>query len=93
MPALRQHGKMKYYRDANNDKKVDEVGKVEEAIYYTNFHFNSYKVFDKIKNLVNNLIGEWSYGCVVCNGEDDYEKIIGLTKAQSSVTFCLIKEF
>lgn len=93
MPALRQNGKMKYYRDNNNDKKVDEVGKIEEAIYYTNFHFNSYKVFDRIKNAINSLIGEWSYGCVVCNIEDKYEEIINKTKTQASVTMCLLKEF
>lgn len=93
MPALRQCGKMKYYRDMNNDKKVDETGKIEEAIFYTNFHFNSYKIFDRIKNTINNFIGEWSYGCIVLNEEDKYEKIIGLTKNQPSVTFCLLKEF
>lgn len=93
LPALRQAGKMKYYRDKNNDKKADEVGNVEEAIYYTNFHFNSYRVFDRIKNAVSNLIGEWSYGCIVCNEEDKYESIITKTKSQTSVTICLIKEF
>lgn len=93
MPALRQVKNMKYYRDGNNDKKVDEVGQIYEAVYGTHFHFNSYNVFDKIKNAVKSLIGEWSAGCQVCNVEDEYEKIINLTKTQASVSYCLIKEF
>lgn len=93
MPALRQQKPMLYYRDGNGDKKVDEVGQITEAVYYTNFHFNSYKVFDRIKNTLSKLIGEWSYGCIVCNEEDKYEEIINKTKKQSSVSMCLIKEF
>lgn len=93
MPALRQVKNFKYYRDGNNDKKIDEVGQVYEAVYNTNFHFNSYSVFDKIKNAVKQFIGEWSAGCVVCNEEERYEKIINLTKAEASVSFCLVKEF
>lgn len=93
MPALRQVKNFKYYRDGNNDKKVDEVGTIYEAIYNTNFHFNSYNVFDKVKNAVKSLIGEWSAGCIVCNEEDDYEEIINLTRNQKSVGLCLIKEF
>lgn len=93
MPALRQQKSMLYYRDGNNDKKVDEVGQITEAVYYTNFHFNSYKVFDRIKNTLSKIIGEWSYGCIVCNEKDKYEEIINKTKKQSSVSMCLIKEF
>lgn len=93
MPALRQVKNFKYYRDGNNDKKIDEVGTVYEAVYNTNFHFNSYSIFDKIKNAVKQFVGEWSAGCIVCNEEDKYEKIITLTKVQPSVSFCLIKEF
>lgn len=93
MPALRQVKNFKYYRDGNNDKKIDEVGTIYEAVYNTNFHFNSYSVFDKIKNDVKSLIGEWSAGCIVCNVEDKYEEIINKTKSQAGVSFCLLKEF
>ena len=93
MPALRQFGKMKYYRDANNDKHIDEVGKIEEDIYYTNFHFADHNIFKRIKLAVRKFIGEWSYGCIVCNVQDKYEKIITLCKPQKGVTFCLLKEF
>lgn len=93
MPALRQVKPMKYFRDGNMDKKVDEVGQVIEGNFSTNFHFNSYNVFDGIKNAIQKFIGEWSHGCIVANEEDKYEQTINLTKNQPSVSLCLIKEF
>lgn len=93
MPALKQTKSMKYFRDGNIDKKVDEVGTIIEGNFSTNFHFNSYKVFDGIKNAISNLIGEWGHGCIVANEEDKYEKVITLTKDEPSVSVCLIKEF
>jgi len=93
MPALRQVKPFKYYSDGNNDKKVDEVGTVENSIRNTNFHFNSYRVFEKVKLAVSNIIGEWSHGCVVCNIKEAYEEIIAKTKGQKFVTITILKEF
>lgn len=93
MPALRQIKPMKYFRDCNIDKKVDELGQIVEGNFSTNFHFNSYSVFDGIKNAIQKFIGEWSYGCIVANEEDKYEQTINLTKNQLYVSLCLIKEF
>lgn len=93
MPALRQEKPFYYYSDGNNDKKIDESGNVEFSIRNTNFHFNSYKVFQKIKLAVSSIIGEWSYGCVVCNEQAKYEDIIARTKTQKFVTLTMLKEF
>lgn len=93
MPALRQVKPFKYSSDWNNNKKVDEDGPVETSIRNTNFHFNSYKVFQKIKLAVSRIIGEWSYGCVVCNEQAKYEEIITRTKPQKFVTLTVLKEF
>ena len=93
MPALRQVKPFKYFSDGNNDKKVDEVGPVETSIRNTNFHFNSYKVFEKVKLAVSSIIGEWSHGCIVCNDKEKYEEIITKTKGQKFVTITLLKEF
>jgi hypothetical protein len=92
MPALRQQKPMKYYRDGDNDRLVEEEGEIFTDTYYTNLHFNSYSVFDKVKNTVKNAVGAWSAGCIVCNVEDKYEEIINKCKTQSSVTLALIKE-
>jgi hypothetical protein len=93
MPALRQIHPFKYYRDNNNDKKVDETGKIFEGIFNTNLHFNSYSLFDGITLSIRNMIGGWSHGCVVCNNKPHYERLITLTKDQPHVSFVLIKEF
>jgi hypothetical protein len=93
MPALVQVKPMLYFRDGNMDKKVDEEGTIYTGNFSTNFHFNSYKVFDKVKNTVQKLIGEWSHGCIVANEKDKYEQVITLTKNEPSVSLCLIKEF
>ncbi len=93
MPALRQQRDMKYYRDGDNDRLVEEEGEVFVDNYSTNLHFNSYKVFDRVKNIVSSLIGAWSAGCVVINVEDKYEEIINKCKSQNSVTLVLLKEF
>lgn len=91
MPALRQVKPMKYYRDGNNDKKVDEVGKVYTEIAYTNFHFNNYDITSKIKAT---FIGGWSEGCFVVNDSVGYNKIINeVKKGNKPVTLALLKEF
>lgn len=93
MPALRQVKSMLYYRDKDLDKKAEEEGIIESAIYNTNIHFNSYSVFDKVKLSIKQYIGEWSYGCIVLNEQEKYKKIIELTKPQIRTSFVLLKEF
>lgn len=91
MPALRQVKPMKYYRDGNNDKKVDEAGNVYSEIAYTNFHFNNYDIKSKIKAT---LVGGWSEGCLVCNDSVGYNRIIDeVKKSGKTVTLALLKEF
>jgi hypothetical protein len=91
MPALRQVKPMKYYRDGDNDKQVDETGTVYTGIYYTNFHFNSYNLLNSIKATI---IGRWSEGCAVSNDRIPYTKIIEEVKStRKPVTFALLKEF
>ena len=69
MEALRQVKPMKYYRDSNNDLKIDAKGKVYTEIAYTNIHFNSYS---KISKIVNWAVGAWSTGCLVMNEPNFY---------------------
>lgn len=94
MPCLRLIKKIKYYRDKNNDNKVDETGPIYIDNYATNIHFNSYNIFDKIKNIIQKWIGEWSYGCIVLNEEDKYEDLYLKCKSYGKpITFTLLKEF
>lgn len=90
MEALRQVKPIKYYRDGNKNDKIEEIGKMHEGIIYCNFHANTY---NKKNTLVRELIGGWSLGCQVCNQTPAYNRIIDLVRNQSSVTYCLIKEF
>lgn len=93
MLALRQVKKMKYFRDNNNNRMIDESGTIYTDIYNTNIHFNSYDVFDKINNTVKKLIGSWSAGCIVLNNEPDYVNLIHKVKDDPFVSLVLIKEF
>lgn len=91
MPALRQVKPMKYYRDGNNDKRVDETGKIYTEIAYTNFHFNNYDIGSKI---MATIIGGWSAGCLVACQSAPYNEIINeVKKTRLPVTLALIKEF
>jgi hypothetical protein len=92
MPCLRQVKPMKYYRDGNNDGKTDAIGSIEVANNSTNIHFNSYSVFDKIKNSVTSVIGWWSAGCQVLNVEEDYERLYNLYD-DKPITLILLNEF
>lgn len=93
MQALKQIGTMKYYRDGDNDKEVDTKGEIFTGKFSTNFHFNSYNVFEKIKLATKSNIGDWSHGCIVANVQEPYQRTIDLTRGQASVSLCLINEF
>jgi len=91
MPALLQLGNsIKVFRDGDNDKKSEELGKYYEGYYGINFHSNNYNLSTKI---TNENIGGWSAGCQVCNDIPKYNKIISLVKTETSITYCLINEF
>lgn len=90
MDALRQVKPIKYYRDGDGDDRVEEVGKMREAIIGINFHTNTY---NKFGNGVKELIGGWSLGCQVCNQYNHYRRILDYVEKQSSVSYCLLKEF
>lgn len=91
MKALIQTGAVATgYRDNNNNSKSEEIGDIVFGWFGINFHANSYNLF---KGLYNWIIGEWSYGCQVCNNLTDYYKIIDLTENQENISYCLINEF
>lgn len=90
MECLRQNTEFEYYRDKNKDKKTDETGAISVGNFQTQFHGSTYL---KGSKTVATKIGGWSEGCIVCNVNADYEKIISLVKAQSIVSGCILKEF
>jgi hypothetical protein len=94
MPALRQRSSkpILYYRDGDMDGKSEEKGKLESGVIYTNFHGSTYS---RGSLLERDNINGWSAGCLVCNKNKDYEKIIDLLKnsGQKYFSVCLIKEF
>jgi hypothetical protein len=90
MPALRQVGKIKVYRDGDRDKKSEEIGTPIEGLYGINFHTMSW---DISKKLVGSDINGWSAGCQVCNNVEKYSMIINMLKKQHSITYVLLNEF
>lgn len=89
MQCLRQVKPMYYFRDSDNDGKAEEIGQKYFANYQTNIHFNSYNLWNKIKN---QFIGDWSAGCQVMNDSEDYNKFLSLFDSDF-ITYCLLKEF
>lgn len=99
MKALVQTGNVAVgYRDNNNNNKAEEIGKLVSGWFGINFHFNSYQIskgslWGKLKGVISWVVGEWSYGCQVCNNADDYKKIIDYCSNQKTITYCLLNEF
>lgn len=90
MECLRQNLPFEFYRDHNKDERTDEEGELFFENIQTQFHGSTYREGVDVKR---DKIGRWSEGCIVCNDNLAYEEIIDLTKEQSIVTGCLIKEF
>lgn len=90
MPCLRQVGKMKYYRDNNNNDIVEEYGEVYYDNYATNVHFNNYDIFNKVKRLI---IGNWSEGCPVLNESEKYVKMLKSVDNDDFVSLAILNEF
>jgi len=90
MPALRQVKAIKYFRDWNKNNKVEEMGKLYQGIIGINFHT---VLYERNLSFWRKLIGGWSVGCQVVNHVGEYYEILELVKHQSSVSYCLIREF
>jgi len=92
IPALKQLGApVTIYRDGDMDNKSEEIGKMTSGYYGINFHPDQYDINGADKQ--SDSINGWSAGCQVCNLIDDYRRIIGIVKNQSSVTYLLLNEF
>lgn len=91
MQCLRQVKPLKYYRDNNKNRKIDESGQVFEGINATNIHTNSYTAR---KGVVSWLIGGWSTGCTVVNNLTMYyDVLLAKIKFNEPVTYTGLKEF
>ena len=87
---LQTGSKIKVYRDGDNDGKSEELGLLMEGFYGINFHPNTH---DLTREFSGEMINDWSAGCQVCNNIPQYKKIIELTKAGKTLSYCLLNEF
>lgn len=93
MPALKQVGNIKYFRDSDGDKFPEEIGVVHEGVIGIDWHTATYLTDPKIiSTLVVPTVGTWSLGCQVQNDVEDYYNMLNRMKS-ASVSYCLIKEF
>ena len=90
MRALRQVKSVPYQRDLDKDGKTDETGVIYNDIIYMNIHGATYV---KGANTISKKIGGWSFGCLVHNDNDLYEKMIDLVEHQEAVTSVVLKEW
>ena len=91
MPALRQVGPFKVFRDGDKDKKSEEIGTpIVGSNYGINFHTCNYDLDSKF---IGENIGGWSAGCQVVNNVEQYAMIINMVKKQPRITYCLLDEF
>lgn len=90
MPALKQVGNMKVFRDGDMDLKSEENGNYIEGVYGINFHTCNYDITKAFEG-VN--INTWSAGCQVVSNVERYSMVINMIKNQKRITYCLINEF
>lgn len=91
MPALKQVGNFWVYRDGDMDGKSEEIGTpIKGAGYGINFHAATYD--PNFKGLQEN-IGDWSAGCQVVNDKQKHLQIISMIKAQTRISYALLKEW
>lgn len=91
MQCLRQIRPLKYYRDRNRDKKIDETGPIYEGNNATNVHANSYVHKKGIRSW---WIGRWGTGCTVVNDLTKYFGVLmRLIPYGQEVTYTGLKEF
>jgi len=89
MKALRMIRKVWSTRDGNLNDTAEEYGKKTFANIACNFHAADWNFASK---LVRFLIGHWSYGCIVCNNRQEYNKILEIVGDQE-VSMVIIPEF
>jgi len=93
MPALKQVGNIRYYRDADGDKFAEENGKIHEGIIGIDWHTATYLLdAHTIDTLVVPTVGTWSLGCQVQNVVEDYYEMLERMKT-GKISYCLLKEF
>ena len=91
MPALKQVGNIKVFRDGDMDGKSEELGKPIEGLYGINFHAATYDA--NFKGLQEN-INEWSAGCFVCNDKQKHLQLINTYfKKQNRTTLVVLNEW
>lgn len=90
MPALVQNKPILYYRDWNKNNRVEEMGELYKGMIGINFHT---VLYSKQLSFWRKFIGGWSVGCQVVNHIGDYYKCLDLIGNQSTISYCLIKEF
>lgn len=100
IPALLQLGApFKVYRDNDRDDKAEEIGKVYSGFFGINYHTNTYNLSEANQAVEIDDILAWSAGCQVPNERDEYVRQMkyyeeaARTGKQTSVTYCLIREF
>lgn len=90
MRALKQNKPIKYFRDWNKNKKIEEIGKLYKGIIGINFHTVTYQ---NTLSFWRRYINGWSTGCQVVNHVSKYYWILDRVWNQKTITYCLIKEF
>lgn len=91
MQCLRQIAPLKYYRDHNKDKRIDETGSIYEGNNSTNVHANSYTHRKGIRSW---LIGKWGTGCTVVNDLTKYyEVLLAKIHYNQTITYTGLKEW
>ena len=90
MEAWKQNKPCYHFRDGNKNDKVEEIGEMYFGMCGINFHTQSYKII----NLIKQYIGGWSTGCQSPNNILDYYKTLDIVNPkQSTITYCILKEF
>jgi len=89
MKSLRMIRKVWSTRDGNMNDTAEEYGKKTLANIACNFHAADWNYASK---MVRFLIGHWSYGCIVCNNRQEYNKILEIVGDQE-VSMVIIPEF
>ena len=88
MWCLRMVKKVWSTRDGNLNDTAEEYGKRTFANVACNFHAADWNKWTKI---VRFLIGHWSYGCIVCNNRQEYNKILEIV-GDESVSMVILNE-
>ena len=93
MPALKQVGNIKYYRDNNSNPIAEEIGKIYQGVIGIDWHTATYLLDPSIiKTLVVPTVGTWSLGCQVQNVVEDYYTMLNRMKT-GLISYCLLEEF